>query len=1013
MFCQLEVLRHCLPPSLRRQLNELPRSLDETYERVLKEIESTNQGRHAHRLLQCLVVARRPLYVEELAEVLAFDPDAADGEIPIFHAEWRWEDQEQAVLSACSSLISIVDREDSRVVQFSHFSVKEYLTSNRLATASGEISRYQIAPEPAHLILAQACVGVLLTSDKSVDEKIDVDSSEKGDKVIPLLKYYAAEYWTSHAQVGNVSSRLKEAMEALFDLNKPSFLAWLRIHDIDGDPPFLYWLSEEVSRPKPLYYAALCGFYDLVQLLIVKHPDQIYHRAGFYHSPLVAALSKNHVRAAELLVEHGAYVDGWIDSPLRLAIEFSDNARVNAVQFLLRHGADVNVTRGSLGTTLLHLAAKVGCPDVARILFQHQADVYLRDNRGQVPLRLVSNNITGGGRSILETISVKRSVDVNAQDRNGATPLHFASYHMWPKTARLLLDHGADPHAKNVKGRSPLHELIRGVHGVHTDQGRTYGYSSIQESREVGVRLQNALNVARALLEHGVDVNSLDNDHATPLHFASSCGGLEIVRLLLGHGAKANVENNLGQTPLHLVSQSDTFSSENPNVARVLLELGLDVNARDKDGATPLHFACSHGNFKTVLVLLDHGAEVNAQSVDGQTPLHRASQSSHYKKYENPCVAQLILERGADVNARDKDQATPLHLASYYSKSQTARVLLFHGAEAGALNAEGQTPLHRVSGGLHYLDDDDFRVARLLLKHGVDVNARDKDQATPLHAASCISRLGTARVLLKHGAVVDAKNIQGQTPLHIVSRGIFGDYDDRGPDVARLLLKRGADVNAQDRNQETPFHLASSCSKSRIARVLFDNGAELNAVNIHGQNALHLASQRSYSNVRVVKLLLSWGMDVNARDKEITPLHWASYYGCVDVVEVLLERGARTDAEDIRGWTPLHLAVLGSRDYYKSTRSLWSREDHPGRMVRLARRLLERGADVNAQNTDNETSLHLASRLQLLEMVGLLLKHGADVDVKNSKGKSPLQLARGRKRRAIKQMLSEYSAEQE
>ncbi|KAH9169142.1 hypothetical protein EDB89DRAFT_1816720, partial [Lactarius sanguifluus] len=158
VFCQLELLRHCLAPSLRRQLNELPKSLDETYERVLKEIESTNQGRHARRLLQCLAVAMRPLRVEELAEVLAFDLDAMKAEIPTFHAEWRWEDQEQAVLSACSSLIAIVGGNDSRVVQFSHFSVKEFLTSDRLATASGDVSQYHIDPEPAHLILAQACL---------------------------------------------------------------------------------------------------------------------------------------------------------------------------------------------------------------------------------------------------------------------------------------------------------------------------------------------------------------------------------------------------------------------------------------------------------------------------------------------------------------------------------------------------------------------------------------------------------------------------------------------------------------------------------------------------------------------------------------------------------------------------------------------------------------------------------------------------------------------------------------
>ena len=135
------MLRHCLAPSLRRQLHELPKSLDETYERILKEIESTNQGRHARRLLACLVVAMQPLRVVDLAEVLAFDLDAVEGAVPRLHAEWRWEDQEQAVLSACSSLISIVGDDDARVVQFSHFSVEEFLTSERLATANGDVSR--------------------------------------------------------------------------------------------------------------------------------------------------------------------------------------------------------------------------------------------------------------------------------------------------------------------------------------------------------------------------------------------------------------------------------------------------------------------------------------------------------------------------------------------------------------------------------------------------------------------------------------------------------------------------------------------------------------------------------------------------------------------------------------------------------------------------------------------------------------------------------------------------------
>ena len=78
VFCQLETLRHCLPPSVRRTLRELPETLDETYERILKEIKKPNRGQ-ARRVLQCLVVAIRPLRVAELAEVLAVDFDDAEG----------------------------------------------------------------------------------------------------------------------------------------------------------------------------------------------------------------------------------------------------------------------------------------------------------------------------------------------------------------------------------------------------------------------------------------------------------------------------------------------------------------------------------------------------------------------------------------------------------------------------------------------------------------------------------------------------------------------------------------------------------------------------------------------------------------------------------------------------------------------------------------------------------------------------------------------------------------------
>ena len=131
----------------------------------------------------------RSLRVEKLAEVLAVRFNA--GALPHFSTGWRLGDAEEAVLSACSSLIDIVNVDGSRFVQFSHFSVKEFLISDRLAAASPELSRYHIIPNFAHATLAQASLGVLL----QLDNRIDKDSIRN----FPLADY-AARHWFEHGR---------------------------------------------------------------------------------------------------------------------------------------------------------------------------------------------------------------------------------------------------------------------------------------------------------------------------------------------------------------------------------------------------------------------------------------------------------------------------------------------------------------------------------------------------------------------------------------------------------------------------------------------------------------------------------------------------------------------------------------------------------------------------------------------------------------------------------------------
>ena len=317
-------------PSVRRILEELPESLDETYERILREIRKPNQG-HAHRLLQCLVAAVRPLRVEELAEVLAFDFNAEG--IPKLNLGWRWEDQEEAVMSACSSLVMIVKDGDSRIVQFSHFSVKEFLTANRLAEPIRDVSRYHIRLEAAHTILAQACLGVLLR----LDDRVDRDNIEN----FPLARY-AAQYWATHARFENASSRIKDGMECLFDADKPHFATWLWIYNEDQGGRSMSTMCPEKPEAVPLYYAARLGFRDLAEHLIAKHPEHVNARGGSEVTPMHVAASAGHADILSLLLEHGADVDGrgkFGETPLHRA---SWNGKVEAGQCLLDRGADIN-----------------------------------------------------------------------------------------------------------------------------------------------------------------------------------------------------------------------------------------------------------------------------------------------------------------------------------------------------------------------------------------------------------------------------------------------------------------------------------------------------------------------------------------------------------------------------------------------------------------------------------------------------------------------------------------------
>jgi ankyrin repeat protein len=430
-------------------LDELPETLDETYERMLRNIHKANRD-HAHRLLQCLTVAVRPLRVTELAEILAIDfGTASSGGTSKLNPNWRWEDQQQAVLSTCSSLISVVDQEGPEVVQFSHFSVKEFLTSPRLASSNSDISRFHIHLEPAHTILAKACLGILLRLNNGLLDGYDFEDN------FPLAEY-AAEHWIDHAQFGNVSLHVREGMEELFDPMKPFFAVWIQLHDIDTEPSTestFYWFAVEPSKRfptvVPLYYAALCGFHDLAEHLIINHPEQVNANCGFYVSPLGAALGAGHFKVAQLLYQHGADVDVRGHSKQTLLDCGASYGHRGVAEWLLHRGADPNI-RNSFGWTPLHFAAAKGHSEIAEILLQYKANNNTQNDLGRIPLHCASE----WGRVDVARLLLEHGADANSQDEVRCTPLHCALYKGKLDVARLLIEWGADVYLEDDKGRT-------------------------------------------------------------------------------------------------------------------------------------------------------------------------------------------------------------------------------------------------------------------------------------------------------------------------------------------------------------------------------------------------------------------------------------------------------------------------------------------------------------------------------------------------------------------------------
>jgi uncharacterized protein len=452
---------------------------------------------------------------------------------------------------------------------------------------------------------------------------------------------------------------------------------------------------------------------------------------------------------------------------------------------------------------------------------------------------------------------------------------------------------------------------------------------------------------AISLLQQHADVNAPEPDGTTALHWAVRQDDHEMVDRLIKAGANAKAANRYGVTPLYLACVNGSA----PMIAR-LLEAGADANSATTEGETALMTVARTGNVEAAKVLLAHGADVNSKEQwRQQTPLMWAVAESH------PEMVRELIAHGADVNARQvtwnwerqitKEPRekwmplgglTPLMFAARQGCMDCARILMKAGAEINAADPNNVSAMLLATINGHY------DVAAFLLDQGGDPNIADETGRTALYAAVDM-----------HTMPESNRPSPRETDNNLTSM-----------DLIRSLLAHGANVNAQlkkiqpyrtklDRGDDTmlgagttPMLRAAKAGDAEAIQALLAKGADPKLATKSGITPLMAAAglgtkeedttarkKTEAEAIASMKLCLDAGVDVNAGDNQgDTALHGAAQKGWDQVVQFLVDHGAKLDVKDKKGHTPLDAAngLMGNggfdgtrRDVHESTVALLSK----------------------------------------------------------------------------------------
>jgi ankyrin repeat protein len=430
---------------------------------------------------------------------------------------------------------------------------------------------------------------------------------------------------------------------------------------------------------------------------------------------------------------------------------------------------------------------------------------------------------------------------------------------------------------------------------------------------------------AVTLIDRHTDVNTAESDGTTPLHWAVHQNDLELVDRLIKAGANVKATNDYGVTPM-----SEAAVVGNAVVIEHLLKAGADVDSTNPDGQTALMVVARTSAVDAAKVLLKHGAKVNAaENWHGQTALMWAV--SQYQ----PAMVKVLIAAGADVNVRST--------VNNWERQVTAE------PRAIARPAGGLTPL------MFAARDGCTECGKMLVEAGADINLSDPENISPLMMAIMNTHYDLAAYLIKKGANPNKWDFWGRAPLYAavdmntLPRGGRPDLpsldETTALQVVQLLLDAGANPNMRlkmplpfrnignDRGLDrmitagtTPLLRAAKALDAPAIRALIAKGADLTLANAQGMTptmaaaglgsvdadtrGVYTTEDVQQRSIESLKLLLDAGGDVNAQDSRgLTALHEAARWGWNDVVKFLVERGAKLDAKDAKGNTPVDSAL--------------------------------------------------------------------------------------------------------